>query len=90
MRRSQTVAEQRSLTDDIVRQARRVTEREVDEHRAGWVGGGGDGSGRSETDRGKTRCFEMACDQSDRLMANRSNRYEQNDIRLLGQALLDQ
>lgn len=90
MRRGQTVAEQCSLTDDIVRQTRRVAEREIDEHRAGRVGAGRDGAGRGETDRGKTGRFEVACDQSDRLMANWSNGDEQNDIRFLGQTLLDQ
>ena len=49
----------------------------------------GNGAGRGEADRGKSGCFELTCDQTDRLVADRSNRHEQNQVGFLGQAPFD-
>lgn len=78
--------EQSTLPGDVVRQAGGVAKRKVDEDRAGRVGADGDAAGRGEPDRWDSGCFDVACDQTDRLVADRSNGHEQNEVWLLGLA----
>ena len=63
-----------------------MTEGDVEEGGARLVGRRGDGAGRGESEGGEPGCFEMACDQTDRLVADRSNRYQEHQVGFLGSA----
>ena len=89
MGRGQTLAEQTALACGIEGQPGGVAERQIDEHRSWRVGRGGDGAGRGEPDGGEPCSFEVACDQTDRLVADGSNRHQQDDVGFLGQALFN-
>ena len=66
-----------------------MPERSVEEDRAWRVDAGGDRARRGQTDRREPCGLEVAGDQSDRLMADRSNRNQEHDVRLLGATLFD-
>jgi len=67
-----------------------MTKWRINEDRTRRVGTLCDGDGRGEPDGGESVFFEQACDQTDRLVAHRSNRHEQNNVWLLSLAALQQ
>lgn len=67
-----------------------MAEREVEKDRPRWVGTRGDAVRRAQANGGEASFFEMACYQSDRLMADGSNGYQQNQVGLFGSAMIEQ
>ncbi len=86
----EAVAEQGALAGRIVGCPRGVAERSIDKNRSRWIDPSGDGAGRGEADRGESGGFDVACDQTDRLVTYRSNRDEQDEVGLLRLATLHQ
>ena len=74
--RVEGVTEDPPLERLVVRLPRRMPEREVQVHGAGRVDRRGDGKGARHADGRDPAAFDLSCDQSDGLMADRSGRDE--------------
>ena len=66
----------------------RVAERVVEERGSWGLDRLGDRPGRGERGGGDSRFFDVSCDQTDRLVADRSHRDQQNGVDLLLEKLL--
>ena len=79
----QRVRHDRTLGYSICHRARGMTKGDIKVSSSWWVGSLGDGAGRRKPDGGEATSFEMTCDQTDRLVANRSNGHQQYEVGFL-------
>ena len=63
--------------------ARRIAQGEVAEDKTGHAAMFNDVFGGAHDDRGDAICFEVACGQTDRLVADRSVRHQDREIDLI-------